>query len=139
MYSSKDKERREYNKQYADRKSHTKLSTIDVGGTVLVRQEKQNKFTTKFKQTPYTVINRKGSEVTARSRNNHIVRRNVSHFKKIPRSEQFDSDTDDDPDILTLDTDNHMEQMGNQHNNHAEQAEQDDQKNGLDMKFLLNF
>ena len=67
-----------------------------MGDTVLVRQEKQNTFTTKFNQTPYTVINRKGSEVTARKRNNHIVRRNVSHFKKIPRPEQFDSDTDDD-------------------------------------------
>ena len=93
---TKDKERREYNKQYADRKRHTKPSTIDVGDTVLVRQEKQNKLTTKFNQTPYTVINWKGSEVTARSRNNHIVRRNVSHCKKIPRPEQFDSDTDDD-------------------------------------------
>ena len=80
---TKDKERREYNKQYADRKKHTKPSTIvDVGDTVLTRQEKQSKLTTKFNQTPYTVINRKGSEVTARSRNNHMVRRNVSHFKK---------------------------------------------------------
>ena len=34
---TKDKERREYNKQYADRKRHTKPSTIDVGNTVLVR------------------------------------------------------------------------------------------------------
>ena len=45
---TKDKERREYNKQYA--------STIDVGDKVLVRQEKQNKLTTQFNQTPYTVI-----------------------------------------------------------------------------------
>ena len=67
-----------------------------MGDTVLVRQEKQNKFTTKFNQTLYTVINRKGSEVTARSRNNQRVRRNLSHFKKIPRPEQFDSDTEDD-------------------------------------------
>ena len=66
-----------------------------MGDTVLVRQEKQNKLTTQFNQTLYTVIN-KGSEVTAMSRNNHTVRRNVSHVKKIPRPEQFDSDTDDD-------------------------------------------
>ena len=78
---TKDKKRREYNKQYADRKRHTKPSTIDMGDTVLVRQEKQNKFTTKFNQTPYTVINQKGSEVTARSKNNHIVRRNILHSK----------------------------------------------------------
>ena len=45
---TKDKERREYNKQYADRKRHTKPSTIDMGDTVLVRQEKQNKFTIKI-------------------------------------------------------------------------------------------
>ena len=78
-----------------DRKRHTKPRTINVGDTVLVRQEKQNKLTTQFNQTPYTVINRKGSEVTAKSRNNHIVRRNASHFKKILRPEQFDSGTAD--------------------------------------------
>ena len=93
---TKDKERRECNKQYADRKRHTKPRTIDVGDTVLVRQEKKNKLTTQFNQTLYTIINRTGSEVTARSRNNQLVRRNVSHFKKIPKPEQFDSDTDDD-------------------------------------------
>ena len=93
---TKDKERREYNKQYADRKRHTKLSTIDMGDTVVVRQEKQNKLTTQFNQTPYTVINRNGSEVTERSRNNHIVKRKSHTSKKIPRPEQFDSDTDQD-------------------------------------------
>ena len=111
--------------------------------TVLVRQEKQNKFTTKFNQTLYTVINQKGSEVTARNRNNHIVRRNVSHLKKIPRPERLTRTLTMtfkfNLDILTLHTDNHMKQMGNQHNSHTEQAEQDDQQNGSDMKFLLNF
>ena len=86
---TKDKERREYNKQYADRKRHAKQSTIDVEYTVLVRQEKQNKLTTQFNQTWYTVINRKGSEVTTRSRNNHIVRRNISHFKKFQGQNSF--------------------------------------------------
>ena len=57
-----DKERREYNKQYGGRKRHTKPSTIDMGDTVLVRQQKQNKLTTQFNQTLYTVINRKGAE-----------------------------------------------------------------------------
>ena len=51
---TKDKERRECNKQYADRKKHTKPSTIDMGDTVPVRQIKQNKLTTQFNQTPYT-------------------------------------------------------------------------------------
>ena len=69
------------------------------------------------------------------------MRRNTSHFEKRPRPEQFDSDTDDgiqiQPDILTLDTDNHLKmKMCNQHNSHAEQ---DDQQNSLYMKFLLNF
>ena len=114
-----------------------------MGDIVLVRQEKQNKFTTKFNQTPYTVINRKGLEVTARSRNNHIVRRNVSHFKKIPRPEQFDSDTDDDIQIQPRHINTRHRQPheanGQPAQQHAEQAEQDDQQNGLDMKFLLNF
>ena len=64
---TKDKERGEYDKQYADRKKLTEPSTVDVGETVLV-------LTTRFNQTPYTVTNRKRSEVMARSRNNHTVR-----------------------------------------------------------------
>ena len=36
-------------------KRHTEPSNINVGDTVLVRQGKQNKLTTKFNQTPYTV------------------------------------------------------------------------------------
>ena len=65
-----DKERREYNMQYADRKRHTKPSNIDVGDRVPVRQDKQ---TIKFSQTPYTVINRKRSEVTAHSEKKRLT------------------------------------------------------------------
>ena len=98
-----------------------------MGDTVLVRQGKQNNLTTKFSQIPYTVINRKGSDETARSRNNHL-------FITLTMTFKFN------PDILTLGTDNHMKmRMCNQHNSHAEQAEQDNQQNGLELKAPLNF
>ena len=141
----------EYNKQYADRrKRHSKPSTIDVGDTVLVRQEKLNKLTTKFNQTPYTVINRKGSEVTARNRNNHIVRSNVSHFKKFKGRNSLTRTLTTtfkfNPDISTRETDNHMKmKMYNQHNSHVEQArtrrptERYRFGNGIPSKFLSDF
>ena len=103
--------------EYAYRKRHTEASTIDVEDTVLVRQEKRNKLTTQLKQTPYTVINRKGSEVRTSRRNNHIV---SSHNKKfqsrnvltqiLTMTFKFNAN------ILTLDTDKQIKmKMCNQH------------------------
>ena len=41
-----------YNKEYADKQRHAKESTIEIGDTVLVKQIRQNKLTTRFKNTP---------------------------------------------------------------------------------------
>ncbi len=59
------------------------MSEIQVGDTVLVRQQKENKFSTKFNPMPYNVTVRKGARVTV-CRNGHFITRNVSFFKKIP-------------------------------------------------------
>ena len=67
----------------ADKKSRTKEAEIKVGDTVLVRQPKTNKLSSKFKPHPYQVTTMKGTRVTV-NRNGHFITRNVSHFKKLP-------------------------------------------------------
>ena len=50
-------------KEYADKRSRAKESSIEVGDSVLVRQSKENKLSTKFIPNPYRVIKMKGTRV----------------------------------------------------------------------------
>ncbi|CAB3980919.1 Hypothetical predicted protein [Paramuricea clavata] len=70
-------------KQYVDARRRTRKSTIKEGDTVLVKQKKKNKYTTMFRPQPYKVIklNVRYSRVTAQ-RGDHVITRNVSHFKE---------------------------------------------------------
>ena len=79
----KDRNAKSKMKEYSDSKSRATTSEIKVGDTVLVRQQKENKLSTKFNSKPYTVTARKGARVTV-CRNGHFITRNVSFFKKIP-------------------------------------------------------
>eukprot|EP00794_Sanderia_malayensis_P005832 gene5832-6530_t len=54
-----------------------------MGDTVLVRQPKKNKLSSKFRPTPYQVKQMKGTRVTV-ERKGHFITRNISHFKKLP-------------------------------------------------------
>ena len=86
-------------KKRADKRARSCQLNIKIGDTVLVRQKKKDKFTTKFDPAPYKVIEVKGSMVTA-IRNDKSITRNVCHFKQIHPSvrapEAEDSDVSDD-------------------------------------------
>ena len=79
----KDCMKKEKMKIYADKKSKAAASGIEIGDSVLVRQKKDSKLSTKFNPKPYKVTSRKGARVTV-CRNGHYVTRNASHFKKLP-------------------------------------------------------
>ena len=94
-----DQKKQHYNKEYSDVKRHVKDSDITVGDFVLVQQQKKNKLTTRFDTDPYVVVQRKGSQVIAVNRDQRKVKRNVSHFKRIPKPGNWNSDSDDDVDL----------------------------------------
>lgn len=54
-------------KQYADKKHRAQNSVIHIGDTVLLRQKKHSKFSTKFDPHPFKVTRKKGTMVTASS------------------------------------------------------------------------
>ena len=85
-------------KTYIDQRRKAKYSPISVGDCVLVKQEKRNKLSTRFSTTPYTVISRTGTKITARNSQNYTLTRNVSHFKKIEVHTKDDSETDNEMD-----------------------------------------
>ncbi len=84
-----DEKRQLYNKQYADKRRHAKKSSIEIGDSVLISQEKRNKLTANFNE-PYTVTSKNNCEITATNKYGHTVRRNVSHCKLIPRATSDD-------------------------------------------------
>ena len=75
----RDAEAKERMKSNADNNRHAKASTINIGDTVLVKQIKKNKFTTKFDSKPYVVTMKKGTMITA-ERIDHRITRNISYF-----------------------------------------------------------
>ena len=73
-------------KSHADQKSYVRIPDMKKGDWVLLRQKKQNKFSTPYEVKPYVVDEVKGSRITA-SNSLHQVTRHVNLFKKIPRVE----------------------------------------------------
>ena len=90
-----EKRRQKCNERYTNNKSGVKKSEVKVGDNVLVRQERKNKLTSHFNPTPYVVTKREKSRVTARNADGHVITRNVSHFKFIPKQQPIDSDDSD--------------------------------------------
>ena len=92
-------------KEYADKNSKAKASDIDIDDFILIRQRKQNKLSTKFDPSPFQVVRRKGTMVTA-VRKGRYMTRNTSHCKRVDPSlmvdaedEDEDKDEDEDEDI----------------------------------------
>ena len=72
-------------KRYQDQTQHMQTRKIDIGTRVIVKQQKQNKFTPKFLQYPYVVTNLIESMITAfDNETGHAITRNISFFKLIP-------------------------------------------------------
>ena len=93
-----DKEAKMKMKRYADRKRHAKSRAIVPGTAVLVRQRKRDKLTSPFDHRPYTVIQKKGTMITAQ-RGDRNITRNSSHFKPVKLETTVIVESDDDENI----------------------------------------
>ena len=60
-------------KMNADKFNHAKEHTILIGDTVLVRQQKKNKLSTRFDPEPYQVTRVKGTMVTLFNKEHFIL------------------------------------------------------------------
>ena len=87
-------------KEYADANSKAKQADIRVGDTVLIRQRKENKWSTKFDPSPFRVVRRKGTMITV-IRKGKYVSRNIVFFKKIV-SMRVESDMSDDEEEVMI-------------------------------------
>ena len=73
---------KEKTKYYGDKYNHAKHREWKVGCKVLVKQQRENKFSTFYESEPYTVIAVNGTSIKARrDSDGRIVFRNSSHYK----------------------------------------------------------
>lgn len=69
-------------KEYADRSRNAKYSPVQVGGQVLVQQQKENKLSSTFETKSYEVIEQTGNEVVLKAPHVGTYRQNVKYIKK---------------------------------------------------------
>ena len=82
-------------KAYADKHNHARACSYKKGDAVLVKQPRSNKLTPAYDPVPYRITATNGSMITV-SRDDHVITRNSSFFKKIPeRTEDNDRDVND--------------------------------------------
>ena len=90
----RDAEQKSKMKSYADQRRNAKISSIEVGDKVLLKQEKSDKFSTTFERDPYTVVSKNGSNVVLQSSSGAVCSRNSSHVKKyFPATEDHQTET----------------------------------------------
>ena len=79
---SREKEKKEKQKYYAEKRRDCKESKFEIGDVVVAKQPKKNKLTTCYNPEPYVIEEVNGSAITARQ-SGKVIRRNSSHFKKV--------------------------------------------------------
>ena len=81
----KDKDSKAKMKAYVDQKRQVKPHDLNAGDITLVKQRRLNKASPHFEPVPYTILDVKGSMITARrATDQKEVTCNSSHFKKPP-------------------------------------------------------
>ena len=80
--ADRDAEMKGKSKLYADDRRNAKMSNVDLGDVVLVKQDKLNKFSTTFKSDPHTVVKKSGNQVVVEAEDGTQYYRNTSHVKK---------------------------------------------------------
>ena len=78
-----DKQAKQCQKTYADKRNKAEHNNLHVGDMVLMRNDKRsNKLSSAFSHKPMFVTDIRGTAVTAVD-DNHSIRRNTSRFKKV--------------------------------------------------------
>ena len=63
----RDNEQKNKGKMYADNKRKACYSDILLGDKVLVQEERQNKFSTRFNPVPFTIVRKQGNSLVVES------------------------------------------------------------------------
>ena len=78
----RDHELKEKGKMYSGKRRNARKSDIKAGDKVLMKQSKENKFSTQFRPDPFKAVDKTGNSVLVESDKGVRYRRNVTHLKK---------------------------------------------------------
>ena len=81
--------------EHADSKRHAKTSDIAEGDPILLRQNRENKFSPTFEPEPYRVLEKNGNAVVIETSAGQSKMRNAGHMKKFvdPGTEKGTAET----------------------------------------------
>ena len=77
----RDTQRKQFNKDYVDKKFHARDRNVREGDSVLLEKKKENKLSPCYEKEPYQVISRYGDQVVLRSPQGVQYKRNLQHIK----------------------------------------------------------
>ena len=77
----RDTEKKQANKDYVEKRFHTRAQGVREGDWVLLEQKRQNKLSSSCEKEPYEVMARYGDQVVLRSSNGGEYRKNMHHSK----------------------------------------------------------
>lgn len=92
----KDRERKQAEAEYADKRRHAQYSSLQPGDLVVAKRTiRENKLSSNFSPEELVVVERSGPDVTLKSsQSGKIMHRNVAHLKKlVPRQYVPNTDT----------------------------------------------
>lgn len=81
---------KEKGKLYSDKFNKAKESTIQVGDTVVIKNQNKSKLTPSFGPKEFTVIRKSGNELQLKDDNGSTLLRNATLTKKLPQSSTKD-------------------------------------------------
>lgn len=94
----KDRERKQAEADYADKRRHAKTSSLKPGDLVVAKRTlRENKLSSNFGPEELVIVERSGPDVTLKSsESGRVLHRNVAHLKKlVPRQEVPNSDANE--------------------------------------------
>ena len=77
----RDTEKKQANKDYVEKRFHTRAQGVREGDWVLLEQKRQKKLSSSCEKGPYEVMARYGDQVVLRSSNEGEYRRNMHHSR----------------------------------------------------------
>lgn len=99
LMKEKDARMKAAMKKLADARNKARESDIDIGDTVLVKQTQTGKTVPVYKPTPYVVVDRNGSMLSAENTDGHRITRNSSFYKQSVDTSEFCANLDKEANV----------------------------------------
>ena len=89
----RDTQREQFNKDYVDKRFHSRDRDVREGDSVLLGKKEENKLSPCYEKEPYQVMSRYGGQVVLRSPQGIQYKRNLQHIKPFNMTDPKEQET----------------------------------------------